>query len=354
MDRQHQYRISQLFSVASLRSIAGVVAIFGLILAGSTFLAANAQAQYEKSDWRALTTNSDVEFTGASIFSLSTTLFVDDEGFLWDTWDTALTVTPHYLDVINSKREPLKSVRFTDVAYNTDSSGFICGYQGILLQTKDWGRNWKQRYFKNLDHLYFYDIVFVNPRQGVLIGVAGSDSLRYKGIVYHTDDGGDTWVEVPNVKGMGFSRIERDLDEDRLVITALGTILISTDRGLTWESVTLPEGDLMRATILTGDHGFSVGMNGRILRSEDGGSKWKDVESPTKTNLINIFRYGPGYWYMVGEGGEVWKTKDFGKTWEDLSIKKDVKLNGIKRIGPRLFVWGSDGTIMVRGLGGRR
>ncbi len=314
----------------------------------------SARAQFEKSDWRVVPTNVHVEFTGASVFSLAKALFVDDQGDLWDTWDTAMTLTPYHLDVINSDRKPIEHVRFTDVEYNTDSSGFICGEQGILLQTKDWGKVWKQRYFKNLDLLYFYDMAFVNSRQGVLIGVTGNDSLRYKGIVYRTDDGGDTWEEVPNVEGIGFSRVHHDLEKNKLIINAIGAVLISDDRGKTWKTIRLPEGELMRATILTGDHGISVGANGRILLSEDGGEKWKEAESPTESNLINISRYSPGQWYMVGDGGEVWHTRDFGKTWEDMRINKDIRLNGVKRMGPRLVVWGNDGIIMVRGLGGRR
>ncbi len=358
MNREQSYRSPRLFSKLLSESNLSASAILGAVFSGfiicATLLSNNVQAQYEKSDWRELTTNSDVEFTGASIFSLATTLFVDDQGFLWDTWDTAMTLKPHYLDVINSKREPLKSVRFTDVAYNTDSSGFICGEQGVLLQTKDWGRNWKQRYFKNLDLLYFYDIHFINRNQGVLIGVSGSDSLRFKGIIYRTDDGGDTWTEVTGVQGMGFSRVSYNFESKQLVITAIGSILISDDKGKTWQTVVLPEGDLVRATDINGDYGIAVGMNGRLLLSEDGGQKWKDAKSPTESNLLNISRYAIGYWYIVGEEGEVWKTVDFGKTWTDMRINKKIKLNGVKRMGPRLVVWGDDGTIMVRGLGGRK
>jgi photosystem II stability/assembly factor-like uncharacterized protein len=355
MERQHSNHTLEATPKIASSSVAGArtmsVAILGSILASVSLLATEAQAQFEKTDWRALETNTHVEFTGASIFSMATTLFVDEKGFLWDTWDTLLVPKPHHLDVINSRREPIEAVRFTDVEYNTDSSGFICGEQGILLQSKDWGRNWKQRYFENLDLLYFYDMEFVNSRQGVLVGVTGNDSIRYKGIVYRTDDGGDTWQEVKDVKGIGFSHVHQDLENNKLIITAIGSVLISDDRGKTWESVILPEGDIMRTAILTGEHGVAVGMNGRILRSEDGGENWKDAESPTESNLISIDRFAPGQWFIVGDHGEVWSTKDFGKTWKNISIKKDVRLNGVKRMGPKLFVWGADGTIMVRGLG---
>ena len=95
------------------------------------------------SGWRILETNSQVEFTGGLIFSLATTLFVDDTGQVWDTWDTSLVLTPYKLDIIDSRRQPAEHVRFTGISYNSDSTGFICGERGVLLQTKNWGRNWK-------------------------------------------------------------------------------------------------------------------------------------------------------------------------------------------------------------------
>lgn len=324
--------------------------VVGLVLGLASFAAAQADST---SGWKILETNSQVEFTGAKIFSLATTLFVDDAGQLWDTWDTSLLLTPYKLDIINSRREPVEGVRFTDIAYNTDSTGFICGERGVLLQTKNWGRNWKQRYFENLDFLYFYGIAFANRRQGVLCGVTGDENIRVKGILYITSDGGNTWKEIENIPGTGFSSLSYDPAGKRFVITAIGAVLISEDKGETWRYVRMPEGQLMRSTILDEDRGLAVGMKGRLLTTQDAGLTWTESKSPTSNNLLALSRFNPGHWYMAGTGGEVWVTRDFGESWKSLGTPKNVYLNGVKRKGPLLFVWGSEGTIMTRRMSRR-
>ncbi|MFQ5607652.1 MAG: YCF48-related protein [Candidatus Zixiibacteriota bacterium] len=304
-------------------------------------------------NWKILETNSSAEITAAEIFSLATTLFVDAEGGLWDTWDTSLALNHYALDIINSRREPIKNVRFTDIDYSNDSSGFICGEQGVLLQTKDWGRNWKQRHFENLDRLYFYGVRFANPLRGVLCGVSGDENVRVKGILYTTSDGGDTWQEVEDIPGTGFSSLTFDIPNRWFVIVALGALLTSDDLGKTWKYTRIPDGELIRSVLLDEKRGIAVGMQGRLISTRDGGASWQEGESPGEGNLLATFRYAPGHWYIAGGGGQVWETRDSGETWTRLNGPKNVYLNGVKRIGPRLFVWGAEGTIMTLKVGRR-
>lgn len=330
------------------RALRSLILLLTLALAGGALSQENPPPA-----WNVLKTNSQAEFTGAIIFSLATTLFVDDAGRLWDTWDTSLVLTPYELDIIDSRRQPIKGVRFTGISYNTDSTGFICGERGVLLQTDNWGRNWKQRYFENLDLLYFYGIEFANRRQGVLCGVTGDEKIRVKGIIYITSDGGDTWREIKDIPGTGFSSLSYDRAGKRFIITAIGAVLISEDNGETWQYVRVPEGQLMRSSLLDEEHGISVGMKGRTLITNDTGQTWIEVESPSKNNLLAVSRFNPGHWYVAGAGGEVWVTVDYGANWKNLGAPRDVTLYGIKRKGPRLFVWGSDGTIMTLRMGNR-
>lgn len=327
--------------------------LFSMMISLTLFQAASAQgdsAETDNSSWKILGSHSEVEFTGGEVFSLGVSLFVDARGRLWDTWDTSLTLTEYHLDVINSQREKISEVRFTDIAYSDDSSGFICGEQGVLLQTKDYGRNWKQRYFENLDFLYFYGLEFSDRRNGTLIGVTGSDSVRLKGIIYQTYDAGQTWTQLSDVPGMGFSHISWDEQSKNLIITALGAFLISENKGTSWKYIEIPDGPLMRATILENDKGLSVGTGGRMLSSADGGKSWQEEQSPTKRDLHCLFAYQPNWWYMAGEAGEIWETRDAGAAWTKIQTPKKVRINGIKRLGPLLFAWGTDGTIMVKRL----
>lgn len=303
--------------------------------------------------WRALNTQTDIEYTDAVVHSLASAVFLDAAGNISLTWDTSLALNKHHLSVINSRREQIPAVRLTGIAASADSSWFICGEQGILLETRNWGKNWKQRYFPGLDSLYFYDLAFASGRFGVLVGVTGGVSTRLKGIVYRTEDGGATWQPVPDVPGIGFSHVTYNSDHKRFYITGAGVFLYSDDYGRTWELTKAPDGELLRGTVFDGALGIAHGMGGRMLTTSDAGATWTEGEPLTESALIAGHRSNPGRWHLAGEAGEVWFTEDWGKTWTSIAIPKEVTLNGIQRIGPRLVVWGNDGTIMVRAMNRR-
>ncbi|MBN4076195.1 hypothetical protein JYT16_00605 [Gemmatimonas aurantiaca] len=300
----------------------------------------------KSADWISIDTQSDVEFSGGDVYSLSSARLLDAKGNFWVSWDTSLALTSHDLSLINSRREQLENVRLTDISLVGDSGMFICGEQGILLESRNFGKNWSQRYFENLDYLYFYGVKFNGAGIGIVAGVTGGDDTRYRGILYRSDDAGVSWNLLEDVGGMGFSRISLDITSNTFVVTAIGSILKSSDNGVTWKTVKLPTSELMRDTKLLGSLGVSVGLKGNILRSTDAGDTWLAIKSPTKSNLTSVYLHLPSVWYIAGSGGEVWETSDGGETWKSLQLPKRVTINGIKRLGPKLIVWGADGTVM--------
>ncbi len=57
-----------------------------------------------------------------------------------------------------------------------------------------------------------------------------------------------------------------------------------------------------------------VGYDGRILRSEDNGNSWKEIDRPTTFSLNQVSFVGENGW-AVGHQGTVINTRDGGKTW---------------------------------------
>lgn len=57
-----------------------------------------------------------------------------------------------------------------------------------------------------------------------------------------------------------------------------------------------------------------VGYDGRILRSEDNGTSWKEIDRPTTFSLTQVSFVGENGW-AVGHQGTVINTRDGGKTW---------------------------------------
>ena len=65
---------------------------------------------------------------------------------------------------------------------------------------------------------------------------------------------------------------------------------------------------------VTGDTFVAVGYAGRILRTEDAGDTWEDVESGVIWSL-NSVDFSGEYGWAVGQNGAVVHTRDAGKTW---------------------------------------
>lgn len=344
-------RILPLMSSARIRRC--LFSTFTVTMVSLTLLSPDSVVSQIKSkpvDWVSIENQSGVEFSGGDVLSMASARLVDAHGNFWVSWDTSLTLQSHDLSLINSRREPLERVRLTDFALVGDSGMFICGEQGVLLESRNWGKNWSQRYFPNLDLLYFYGVEFNHAGVGILIGVTGAGDSRYRGIMYRSEDFGKTWNPKEDVSGMGFSRLSWDLTSNTFAVTAIGSILTSVDNGMSWKSVKLPIADPMRDAKFLGTLGISVGQKGHILKSNDGGANWEELKSPSKSNLTSVYIHSPAYWYIAGSGGEVWETLDGGANWNALHIARDVTLNGIKRTGKRLVVWGEDGAFLKLAL----
>ncbi len=103
-----------------------------------------------------------------------------------------------------------------------------------------------------------------------------------------------------------------------------GTILKSTDMGLSWKPVrTSQTADLNSVVFINRRTVVAVGSAGNIVRSTDGGSSWKPVKSPTDNTLNKVAWSGGGAAVAVGWSGTVIRTTDRGLTWTELNAPTD-------------------------------
>lgn len=79
--------------------------------------------------------------------------------------------------------------------------------------------------------------------------------------------------------------------------------------------------DLIRRTdkffdvaYVSGSTFVAVGYEGRILRSEDNGNHWTEIERPTDFSLTQVSFVGENGW-AIGHQGTIVNTRDGGKTW---------------------------------------
>src|SRR5690554_600516 len=110
----------------------------------------------------------------------------------------------------------------------------------------------------------------------------------------------------------------------------LGKIMLSDDQGSTWR---LTEIDTQRHALITrmvfteeGRTGLTIGHEGWILRTTDGGEHWQEVafDDAFGEPLMDLARLPSGEWLAIGAFGLVLRSTDEGLTWEQEPAPEDT------------------------------
>jgi photosystem II stability/assembly factor-like uncharacterized protein len=87
-------------------------------------------------------------------------------------------------------------------------------------------------------------------------------------------------------------------------------------RGWLWQNP-LPQGNAVYAVRFAADKltGWAVGSDGVILRSDDGGYRWREQRSPTPVALYGLFVKDKKIAVAVGARGQILTTANGGELW---------------------------------------
>jgi photosystem II stability/assembly factor-like uncharacterized protein len=197
------------------------------------------------------------------------------------------------------RRDKAFSINFRDV-----KNGWIVGDNGLALRTEDGGGSWQRVSISEDDT--FNDVYFVGQK-GWIVGGGG--------LILHTDDGGTTWSRQSATGG---------------VAPIIG-IPVETDNRTcpVVEPASALRQALMKVSFIDQGKGITVGADGTILRTEDGGASWENV-SPnlmeilpmelidrgvTSLNFYDVLFLNETRGWVVGDWGTILCTADGGKTW---------------------------------------
>jgi len=240
-----------------------------------------------------------------------------DGGESWQKRNTAVPV-------------PILALWFLDKNY-----GWAVGQQATYLRTTDGGATWQEgRIEVSLEGVSedatlamndptLYDVHFVDEKTGWMVGEFGK--------IYHSTDGGVTWVEQQNAL-LGQAGITDALNlptwfgvrfinaTEGIVVGIEGKIAKTTDAGKTWtfiaqELAAISTDPLYTPRWIGDDDGWIVGAAGRVLRMNNG--EWKPaalgIRSVTWLRSVDFFDENSGW--IVGGYGTILRTTDGGKTW---------------------------------------
>lgn len=169
---------------------------------------------------------------------------------------------------------------------------------------------------------HYGDIVFTSEKQGWAV---------VNQWVFHTEDGGKTWIMQLNAGDMSYGLGHISFNGEKNGCVSGWTIYCTEDGGKIWqERLGLEPGDskMLGGVALTGQsEGWTVGNDGRIMKTQDGGKNWKNVNKFNECGDIPFFinkKTGWLYQHFTPHSLNVaCRTDDGGQTWtkQDIGMK---------------------------------
>lgn len=278
----------------------------------------------------------------------------------------------------------LRDIQFIDA-----NTGWIVGSAGTLLKSEDGGNSWKRQAAPCRDDII--DVHFVDRVNGWLLCERDIHGRSNGSISYlvRTADGGQTWEPIE--LGSGQTRLSKlfsspngrtfaigemgafwtnaggnwngtllpaqsrltdgvFLSEVRAVMVGgLGTLLVSEDRGVTWEEAKIhgrtQKRKLNTLYFLDERLGWAAGDGGSLLRTENSGKDWTFLPTDTVEDISKLIFFDANRGIAVGAGGTVYRTMNGGKDWTRAQPDAKNKLYGIASNGSAVFAVGFGGTI---------
>ncbi|MDH3466260.1 MAG: YCF48-related protein [Gammaproteobacteria bacterium] len=212
------------------------------------------------------------------------------------------------------------------------------GAMGVILTSKTGDDHWQRQV---LDDKPFLMDVDACP-DGSFI------ALDYDHRLWLSDDG-DVWVPKRINSAETSQAATCDPRGVVWVVGGFSTIVSSSDKGDSWNSLSLDE-DTHYTSIqfVNPDVAYLTGEFGVVVRTTDGGENWELLDPLPDEFYPHAAYFKDAYTgWVVGLNGTVLHTKDGASTWQRQNTNTEAPLYGIELINNRLVAVGGNGTILL-------
>ena len=202
--------------------------------------------------------------------------------------------------------------------------GIAVGDSGTILLTDDGAKTWKPVASGTTEHLL---ALFAIGDQAWTSG--------FDGVLLHSGDGGRSWQKQPANTGQSLEGLFFADPDHGWAVGWSGTILRTSNGGNKWEEIKTDAASWSLASVYFKDlkEGWAVGFSGELLRSHDGGTTWKALASPVPNWLKSVaFDRSGRVWIAADDqlllsedGGEKWRSVETG---DNLFFCKLLPVNG--------------------------
>ncbi|MCM2310183.1 MAG: YCF48-related protein [Steroidobacteraceae bacterium] len=215
------------------------------------------------------------------------------------------------------------------------------GERGFTLVSDDSGKSWKAVGTPVVRSLT--GVAFSGGKIGVAVGHGGS--------LVRTEDGGNTWVEVPLADAFGESLLGvAALGDGRFAAYgAFGMYFDSPDGGKSWTRRTILSEEFenhISQVLRVGDSLWLVGEYGTLARCEAECTAYVEVPSPYAGSFFGIVAAKDGALVLFGMRGSIYRSADAGATWTKVETGTTATFNGGEVLADgRIFLVGNAGLV---------
>ena len=197
-------------------------------------------------------------------------------------------------------------------------------------------------------HTDFHSIAFSNASNGVAVGY---DATAQEGRIYHTTDGGQTWVLAHTGTNSKNDACFSDASH-AWVAGDSGVIKQSGDAGAMWSVTYLGTKNFYSVFFPSDSVGYIGGEDGVLYRTSDTGGSWDTLNSQTTNAIRDIYFSNDLVGWIVCDGGYIGATTDGGQTWMADTTNPYFGFFQCKSIGfagasQKAFVVGDDGLMVA-------
>ncbi len=228
--------------------------------------------------------------------------------------------------------------------YFIDSlNGFTGGYNGKFFTTTDGGFSWTLTDFRPQDVITMWAIKFYRNQIGI---VAAGDKLL------KTTDAGKHWDVInSNTTSTDVALLNKDT---LISVGWNGKIFKSFNGGDDWTNIDSPTNNVLWSVdFIDSRVGFAVGRFGTILKTTDGGENWFTIESDTTETFTKVYFLNSSKGYIIGSKGVMLFTNDGGTNWELQKSNTRQHLNDLCFVNDTTgYIVGTNGTILKTINGG--
>lgn len=217
-----------------------------------------------------------------------------------------------FQQVTSGTTQDLNSVRLSNNSYQNNVA--VAGNNGTVLVSSNTGLSWITKTpvtsanLNAIDHNYW------------LFAVGDNGTILFASEMFTGSLVSRTSGTTRNLRGVSISSVS---NQRIIVVGDKGTILRSTDTGFNWENVSIPDttfnfyaiSQRNANTMQSGDRFVAVGSGGKIYKSTDIGATWQQKSSGTTNTLRSVYFLTLDSGVTVGDNGTIRLTTNGGETW---------------------------------------